>query len=544
MRQALHILWKDMRHHWPEIVLVALTTGFWAWLEEHSWTQAPPRDQWLRPTVSGLMGLMWLVATARVVQGESLVGDRQFWQTRPYRWYSLFGAKVVFVTAFILGPLAVAEWWMLSMSGLPFEWAWIPQWIANLGQVLGFGLIPMMLLAAVTENLVQLVLSILGLGLLIAGAAWLGAMPWQDGPTGGGELPNLLAPVMMVIGSLGLVIWQYARRRTGMIRLLLCGLFVVLVGVSYLGVWPLLIRRAYTPARAGDWALNLVMNSAGGPGSEVLRFHIPQSNEGGKAALTVAEYPITISGVPIDHFGFVEGSRVTLDGPGGFHWESAWMLPNRESTTPMLFSGSTEVRLMVIADRALLSKMPREALKMEVELATAEYEDGPASRVIANRTFSAPGKSKCQGPRGEEGVPDIQCRTAFATPGPMLWRYDPTEARCPGLEEESGYHQAIGYGFLQDSSGPFDPVLTYEPYFREWNPGDQESYRHLCAGTPLTVNLPKMLVRVRRKFDVGFVHLEATTEAEMLKEMLPKPPAAPKPNRRRRHSRPKPMPAR
>ena len=46
MRQALHILWKDMRHHWPEIVLVALTTGFWAWLEEHSWTQAPPRDQW------------------------------------------------------------------------------------------------------------------------------------------------------------------------------------------------------------------------------------------------------------------------------------------------------------------------------------------------------------------------------------------------------------------------------------------------------------------------------------------------------------------
>jgi hypothetical protein len=51
------------------------------------------------------------------VHGESLVGDRQFWVTRPYDWKKLVVDKALFVLTFINLPLFVLDVFLLAKSG-------------------------------------------------------------------------------------------------------------------------------------------------------------------------------------------------------------------------------------------------------------------------------------------------------------------------------------------------------------------------------------------------------------------------------------------
>ena len=56
----------------------------------------------------GLPLVAWYLI-ARLIHAETLPGDRQFWITRPYRWQSLLGAKVLFVLVFLNLPMTVAD---------------------------------------------------------------------------------------------------------------------------------------------------------------------------------------------------------------------------------------------------------------------------------------------------------------------------------------------------------------------------------------------------------------------------------------------------
>lgn len=42
--------------------------------------------------------LFWVFLTLRVVHGETLVGDRQWWVTKPYEWWKLLLAKELFLS--------------------------------------------------------------------------------------------------------------------------------------------------------------------------------------------------------------------------------------------------------------------------------------------------------------------------------------------------------------------------------------------------------------------------------------------------------------
>ena len=199
MRQALHILWKDMRHHWPEIVLLALTTGFWARISVETLL---PEDDWIAPAAAGLLGVMWLAMVARVLHGEPLVGDREFWQTRPYRWYWLLLAKVSFLALFLLGPVGIAEGWMLWKSKLAMEWIWVGLVARNMALLMFLVLMPLMALAAVTRNMVQYILALLGLGLAVVSAIGFGSWMRFRGLVGDGLLVNRTLPLVLVTGIL------------------------------------------------------------------------------------------------------------------------------------------------------------------------------------------------------------------------------------------------------------------------------------------------------------------------------------------------------
>ena len=93
MSQVLHIFRKDTRRFWPEIVF-SLARLWLPWCgsircgghmlpspmadgSDHSNIAA------LGTVVAGLVAASWALLISRVIHAESLVGDRQFWITRP-----------------------------------------------------------------------------------------------------------------------------------------------------------------------------------------------------------------------------------------------------------------------------------------------------------------------------------------------------------------------------------------------------------------------------------------------------------------------------
>jgi hypothetical protein len=120
MTQSLHILRKDIRHLWLDLSMYAALLIAAAIAIPKSWDPANLSNSPLRILITllnFLIPIIWLLLVARVVHGESLVGDTQFWITRPYAWTSLLGAKLLFLVLCLILPFAIMQWTMVLQAG-------------------------------------------------------------------------------------------------------------------------------------------------------------------------------------------------------------------------------------------------------------------------------------------------------------------------------------------------------------------------------------------------------------------------------------------
>ncbi len=128
VKQILLVLRKDCRKFWPEILLSLAITSAFVWLNPYQWRSpnlsAPTSFglDWqhlrvLANVVEVLLPITWLILIVRVVQDENLVGNRQFWVTRPYIWQLLLAEKLLFVSLFVCAPFAVAQAALLWRAG-------------------------------------------------------------------------------------------------------------------------------------------------------------------------------------------------------------------------------------------------------------------------------------------------------------------------------------------------------------------------------------------------------------------------------------------
>ncbi len=108
MSQVLHIFKKDARHLWPEILASLVLTALFVLIYPNTWLpqQYPGRrfsakSQRLSSSSSPSVGASLIT---RLVHSESLVGDRQFWITRPYEWKKLLAAKAPLPSRLPLHP--------------------------------------------------------------------------------------------------------------------------------------------------------------------------------------------------------------------------------------------------------------------------------------------------------------------------------------------------------------------------------------------------------------------------------------------------------
>src|SRR5580704_17442657 len=159
MKQVFHIFQKDARHFWLEIAVSIVLLAVYTWNELYSWTAPEGLSNgfvgFLKSLPAILIVLCWWFIIARVVQDEALVGDRQFWITRPYEWKKLLAAKILFAAVFINLPLLIVQLILLVKAGFnPASHLLDLLFVQVL--LAAFLLLPLAAVATVTSSVVQM----------------------------------------------------------------------------------------------------------------------------------------------------------------------------------------------------------------------------------------------------------------------------------------------------------------------------------------------------------------------------------------------------
>jgi len=386
MRQAIHIFKKDLDHLWLEIaVMLALLVALVA-SELTRWPDLRPLGLagGLRALLPALISIGWFVLIARVIHAEALVGDRQFWLTRPYSRRSLGAAKAMFALAVLGLPLLLAQATILAGEGFSLREN-LAALLRNQTGLLAI-LLPAAALAAVTADLGKMVIGtlLLYVGILVLQTA-IGPMSWIGG---------VLLLISLVVAA-AVVVWlQYSRRRTSVSRLLLgaSALLAVVVGAalpsgasSAIQLWLSSERFDAASLHIGlaHRRLNGVSSDAGASVGVPLRLTLPANTH------------VTLNSI-----------QVSIGAPDGANWKSssrAYLLDSERPDEPWLVLGVGPEMLVQIGHQAVTL---RASLDLTVTLAEEAIPLDSAGPVLERLGFG-----KCF----FESVP-IHCEAPFGAP--------------------------------------------------------------------------------------------------------------------------------
>jgi hypothetical protein len=307
MRQALHILKKDVRYLWPEIGVILLLAVWQVTKEGFGFWSRDTYAVGLHEILDLLLPIAAAFVIARLIHADAIPGDKQFWVTRPYRWSSLLTAKLGFVLVFVSLPIFLVRLIALVVMGFPPAWSIGVLLWSHLLIVLGFGL-PVVALAAMTSRGYSFVLSALGLAALLLylqddlvawGARWPVTVAW---------VRNALVLIAVVAVTCAILYVQYKDRRTTLSRVLT----VVMLALGAAGYWAL-------PFSFG-MALQSKISGSGDFGAHVELGHVPPI-ESGRQVLML---PIGITGVQKGQRVQLDAFKVRLVAADGRSWSSGW----------------------------------------------------------------------------------------------------------------------------------------------------------------------------------------------------------------------------
>jgi hypothetical protein len=500
MGQILHVFRKDVRHHWREIALSIAVLGLFAWTEPSQW--APPRtreiilrtllQQWLSP----LVVIGWLFLIVRVVHGESLVGDRQFWVTRPYEWKKLLTAKALFIAAFINTPLFVFQMVLLWEGGFaPARYVTGLLWLQLLWLV--FLILPMTTLSTVTSGLGQTVLALLGILLSVMGLAALSSVIPDIGMQIARRIPDWFQPTILVGAFVTVILWQYARRRTLQPRLLLAGTAAVVLLTSAVTPRETFDAHAYqSPSAQQQLPAQLSFDPAK-----------PTANTGVQLDKNKVYFqiPLLVSGIARDSAVVNDGMVVEIEGPAGVLWNSGWF-----RSSLFLLPAQTHTEISFGVDKTFFERVKSSTVKVRASFALTAFRAKETHRVLLTANdFGTPGNAWCSIYPED---PALHCRSALKTPFVLVTTLA-EETTCPPQENEKNAPPGTIFSALNwgRNTAPAEfgisPVKTFSLYFSYGGHPRDEFRVRLCPGTTLMFGLPQEVERVRTELVIHGLRL-------------------------------------
>jgi hypothetical protein len=524
MKQILHIFVKDARHQWLEITISLAVTLALVFTCSSRWRIGAAGVSFsplglassLPDILVFIVPLSWWLLISPVIHEEKLVGDRQFWITRPYDWKKLLAAKVLFLIVFLYIPLLLAQGVMLARAGFSPFTSLRGLLYDSLGLTCAL-VLPLVALATVTKNFARMTLAVLGAFVCLITIAALSSNAPPD------RVAIRYATQIFFCIALSfctaVIILQYARRNAKVSWILLV-LLVVLFGAFDRGGSPdnVQMDSNYPPGERVSGTAQFTYQQK--EGSEPSTFVTRQRDRVG------ISIPVAVSGVAEGTVTIPDFVKVTLQAPSGARWTFGW----QPSSMGKLFPGGRIVNAQFTMSREVYNELLGKPLNVEATFALTQARAENVERLTLGQSdLTVPGVGICSEIRGfSENLDDIgliACRAPLRQPELTLVNSTWSSARCGSKSPsgDDGVQTAAWIGSPERESAELGiipvsiaPVLFTNQFVTESNrPG---KVRHLCPGTPVTFTRYILSGRTRSTFSInGFQlpHLDAGQSAVM-----------------------------
>lgn len=489
MSQALNIFRKDVRHFWIEICASLLAVSAYAWRVLATWGDSQSRMN-LPGFFSGLLTALgpisWCLLVSRVIHDESLVGDRQFWITRPYGWKKLLAAKALFVGIFVNLPLFICNVIFLKNAGFsPIQHLLGLLWIQVL--ILIFLVLPVASVSVVTSTLVQLLLWTLGIAAYIASVAGLSTLlPQSDPSLPSDNSDTIWLPLFLAI-CLGIVLWQYSQRKAWIPRVVIVVMGVFLAAGSLIPTPKAEIERAYPPLVAGEQPpFHLVASSPD-------RRHTVDDSaiEPKNVELTMLFHE---SAVAKGSLVLITATRVAIRMPNGDAWTSRWQAGSVE-----VWPGDGTISIASSVNRGFFEKSRLVPAKVDVTFAYTEYHEADSRQIVVQAgMFHVDGVGICwaNSPDNRYWNRDyLDCQSPLKSSKTMA-HFETSASTCPQAHGETKVAPLTRYAANLNDEGAAGylaiiPIRnSYLSFSAPERNDDKFKIPGLCAGTQITIGDP------------------------------------------------------
>ena len=504
MNQIVHIFRKDVRHHWIEIAICQAALVAYVWHEIWGWTS---RELYLGssrflslPTVIYVaLPITWWFLISRVVQSESLVGDRQFWITRPYEWKKLLAAKTLMILFFINLPLFCAQIFLLLKAGFAL-WPYLPGVLFMQLMLILIPFVPIMAMAAVTRNIAQGLLGVLGIILFIAGMLALDTyMP--EAAAAEANISDWMQGALVIIACIMAIGVQFRWRKTGRARMFLASapvaLFVLFIATPYL------VRGENdSPVLSGSSApLQAALNQ---------KPPAPTAPPDKDEDVTIS-VPIVALGPPAGYMAQIKAARLHLENQEGLRWDSKW----QGAYNSFLPSENRWIQDFKLSYKEF-EKMKSLQFKATVSLKVEIFQDHDARQIKVGRgEFEIPGVGRCH--LEAKSLNSVLCHSPLVKPESVFIKVRSADSTCaPSQDDEEDSTPATPVNItafaweLNGDARPaeygLNPVESFTLYMKERD--KYASSVRICPGTPLTLSFPIFSQFARTEFEINQFNLE------------------------------------
>jgi hypothetical protein len=522
--QILNIFQKDARHHWPEVLASWALLGVYVWNQPRKWANQTVDIKLVSTLLNMLPALMfvaWAFLIARLVQGETLVGDRQFWITRPYVWYKLLAAKLLAILAFFHIPLFISQIVLLRLGKFPV--------VSSLGSLVLIQLMFASILVAgalalsvVTSGIGQASLALLIVFLLTLGIAGIESLIPNAGMVD--DVDGVQA-LLYIACCVTIVLLQYTRRRTLLSRMVILGTITVMVLVLVLTPYEPILRHNY-PLATKDHPLPAKFTF-----DRALSFAHEKQQPGRWIEEEVPlELPFQVTDLDDKSIVQLQVIKLDLKWSSGRRWTSHW-----HPLSNVLSYGRTRTWPGVSMEKKLYDEIQDTPVSAHATLGMRLFRLGVATSVnVVGDRISLPGNTQCV---DDTTMDWLRCFSALKQSRPVFLVAQLPNAECrvarEATAEEPWAASPATYSNLATDTGPefdFSPVQDFTIalsrfYFYE----DHEIRLPICSGTRLLMSKPELQYSVRDEIDLGEITL-ANYHPTFPRKVIPpakRPPQAP-----------------
>lgn len=498
MSQILHIFRKDTRRFWLEITFSVVIAVAFVMVYLGEWTVA--HDQYQRNRISEfaaflnlLMGVSWWLLIARVIHAETLVGDRQFWITRPYQWKKLLAAKVVFLGVWIGLPYVLTETYLLAAAGfhpLPY----LGGLLAGLALLAIVSMLPVFALATVTSNFARLTLTVLGGFIFMFGFTYL-VYGTPHLYTAANPYSNVFLYPLLFAGCAVAITLQYATRRTWLARGLLLAVAILIALSVFANRRQSLVDKAYARPNAGA-----LLNISSTPTRE---YPVQARSWDGQDYI---DMPVQYSGVADGYVVFFNDMKYTLIAADGSQWTSPWQEFD-EHIRPGIHNAGLHLPAL---SPAIYDKFKSGPVTLRITFATSRYHaDAVINTVFPGGDAAVPGLGFCSAEMNHP--PALYCRAPLREPGLMYATAQWSKAPCSGPPAA-----AITTGQASAWIAPNGPNLLISSVWDRniwFTSGEDQRDGQVCEGSPLTITQYHLVDRTQTDFTLQNFVLPAKVRA-------------------------------